>query len=340
MHRTKTKEARGCRKEILFSPGSPCRIRTMKRKLKWKNIFLLFSALCLVLAAGFGIYFSIQAEQPEKGEIKKTVRNDASFGLADSQEQAGHTDAQPVTGQPTLTDFLRTALIPKDEVLYVWGGGWNAEDTAGNEEANAMGMANSWKAFYEANKAGYNADDHKYEIHNGLDCSGYVGWVLYNTLPVKQNYVVLSHTYDEFLSGLGYGETKPAAQVTEVLPGDIMTSDEGHVYIALGEFEDGSRLLLHASPPGVRMAGTRGIAYETALLYQENGWDPLEQADYLNYDQFRFNENTLPDPDGLRLMSTAQVVDFLYGDPGSQNHEAYNFPASQEEGFVPFEEEE
>ncbi len=29
----------------------------------------------------------------------------------------------------TLADFIRTGLIPCGQVLYVWGGGWNEEDT-------------------------------------------------------------------------------------------------------------------------------------------------------------------------------------------------------------------
>lgn len=73
--------------------------------------------------------------------------------------------------------------------------------------------------------------------------------------------------------------------------------------------------MVHSSPPGVRMSGTEGIAYETALLYQNNGWDPLADSSFLDYDQFRFSEEALPDPDHLREMTTAEVVDFLYDDP-------------------------
>lgn len=231
-----------------------------------------------------------------------------------ASSQSEYTSQKPEEQKPTLTDFLRTALRPKDQVLYVWGGGWNEEDTAGGMEANTLGMAPGWKTFYEENLDGYIAEDHAYEIHNGLDCSGYLGWVLYNTLDDKRDYVVKSDQSDEFLSGLNLGQRREAKEVSEILPGDIM-SEEGHVYIALGQFEDGSVLMVHSSPPGVRMAGTEGIAYETALLYQNNGWDPLADSSFLDYDQFRFSEEALPDPDHLREMTTAEVVDFLYDDP-------------------------
>lgn len=212
--------------------------------------------------------------------------------------------------KPTLTDFLKTAMIPKDQVLYVWGGGWNEEDTGGNEETNSLGMPPSWADFFQANATGYFAEDHRFEIHNGLDCSGYVGWTLYNTLNEKRDYVVQARTCDEFLSDLGLGFRKDVQDVTEILPGDIMT-DDGHIYIALGQYPDGSILLIHSSPPGVHISGTSGMAYETALNYQNNPWDPYVDDRYLYYDQFRFSDVVLSDPDHLRLMSPDQVLSFL-----------------------------
>lgn len=58
-----------------------------------------------------------------------------------ASSQSECTSQKPEEQKPTLTDFLRTALRPKDQVLYVWGGGWNEEDTAGGMEANTLGMA-------------------------------------------------------------------------------------------------------------------------------------------------------------------------------------------------------
>ncbi len=285
------------------------------------------TCLTLLMPLGFslaGCQVNSMTTSNAYGSSMQDTSDSASSQVSSQSESISEKPEEP---KPTLTDFLRTALRPKDQVLYVWGGGWNEEDTAGGVEANTIGMAPGWKTFYEENLEGYNVEDHAYEIHNGLDCSGYLGWVLYNTLNDKRDYVVKSDQSDEFLSGLGLGERRDAKDVTEILPGDIM-SEEGHVYIALGQFEDGSVLMVHSSPPGVRMSGTDGIAYETALLYQNNGWDPLADPSFLDYDQFRFSEEALPDPDRLRDMTTAEVVDFLYDDPSmipseasSQSHE-------------------
>lgn len=286
-------------------------INTPSKFQRLSRLCQTFTCLGLFLSLGMGGAAGCQTT------AGKSASSHSSTALPSESKTSETTTSQAPEGpKATLTDFLRKSLEPKDQVLYVWGGGWNEEDTAGGIEANTIGMAPAWKTFYEANQEGYNASDHDYQVYDGLDCSGYLGWVLYNTLNEKRDYVVTSDESDEFLAGLGLGVRKDAADVTEILPGDIMTT-EGHVYIALGQFEDGSVLLMHSSPPGVRMSGTDGIAYETALLYQNNGWNPLADQEYLHYDQFRFSEEAMPDPDHLREMTTDQVVDFLYGDPGA-----------------------
>lgn len=290
-------------------------------KNRWKKIF----GVILVLVCGIGIgLFAYQNSL--LGRTHQVESTDESLESSEvlSSSVSSEVSQEPIIQAATLTDFLRHAIEPKDQVLYVWGGGWNEDDTGGNEDSMTIGLVPSWKEFYEANKNGYVAEEHIYEIHNGLDCSGYVGWVLYNTLPNKQDYVSLSETYGDFLSKLGYGTYKTASEVTEVLPGDLMMTNQGHIYIALGQFEDGSVLLMHSSPPGVRMSGTPGIAYQTALLYQDNGWNPLVDASYLNYDQFRFNESTLSDPDHLREMPVARIIDFLYEDPNALDANNYS----------------
>ncbi len=291
-------------------------------KNRWTKILIV--GLFLIAGIGLSLYtFHHVAFNPiHKVDATDKNREQSSFS-ASLNLASSESSEEPTVQKATLTDFLRHALEPKDQVLYVWGGGWNEEDTGGNEDSMTLGLVSSWKEFYEANRYGYVAEDHIYEIHNGLDCSGYVGWVLYNTLPEKRDYVSLSETYGEFLSNLGYGTYKSADEVTEILPGDLMMTDQGHIYIALGQFEDGSVLLLHSSPPGVRMSGTPGIAYQTALLYQDNGWNPLVDNGYLYYDQFRFNEETLADPDHLREMPVARIVDFIYGDPSALDESNY-----------------
>ena len=38
----------------------------------------------------------------------------------------------------SLYHFLKTALQPVGRTVYIWGGGWNEEDTAAGVEAQAM----------------------------------------------------------------------------------------------------------------------------------------------------------------------------------------------------------
>ena len=88
----------------------------------------------------------------------------------------------------TLADFIRTGLIPCGQVLYVWGGGWNEEDTGGGDESRMIGLSPAWKKFYDENAAGYDYNDHRFENHNGLDCSGFVSWAVYNTLEAESGH--------------------------------------------------------------------------------------------------------------------------------------------------------
>lgn len=225
----------------------------------------------------------------------------------------------PQNKSADLKDLLQTAWSLKDEVLYVWGGGWNEEDNGGGD-ALTFGKKPEWKAWYLANKEGYDFEQHRFEIHNGLDCSAYLSWVLYNTLPLKTDYVVLAEHYAAHLADLGLGTFTPADQVTDIKVGDILSIDTGHVILALGEYADGSRLLLHASPPGVRVSGTAGEAYRQALRFQKSGWDPLAKEDYLHYDRFRFDPTVLTDRENWRALSgdvIAQKLDQIKNDPNA-----------------------
>ncbi len=87
----------------------------------------------------------------------------------------------------TTTDFLRNALKPVGQTLYIYGGGWNEAQTGSGTEAFTLGLSKEWKSFYNSQDRSYNYENHMYEIHKGLDCSGYVGWTIYNTLETKSN---------------------------------------------------------------------------------------------------------------------------------------------------------
>ena len=161
----------------------------------------------------------------------------------------------------TIANLLLTALQPVGNTMYVWGGGWNEEDDGAGYEARKIGVSPRWKEFAAKQGADYDFKKTRYQIHDGLDCSGYVGWVIYNVFEDasgRAGYVMpASHMAWEF-AGMGWGRYTPAEQVRDWKAGDIMSA-RGHVWIVLGMCEDGSVVLLHSSPPGVTLCGTAGL---------------------------------------------------------------------------------
>lgn len=170
----------------------------------------------------------------------------------------------------TIEQLLEIALEPVGSTMYVWGGGWDGEDSGSGGEATKLGLSKQWKIFAKMQDEQYDFKEHRFERENGLDCSGFVGWVLYNTFEVRAGrpgYVIASTDMAESLAQRGWG--KLVKNPREFLPGDIV-SMEGHVWISLGTCEDGSVLLVHSSPPGVSVCGTSikqldGSANETTL---------------------------------------------------------------------------
>lgn len=136
--------------------------------------------------------------------------------------------------------------------MYIWGGGWNEEDTGSGIEAVMLGLSPQWAEFAAQQDKDYNHKNHRYQIHDGLDCSGYVGWAVYNTLETENGrpgYVCSSSIMAESFSQRGLGTYVPVQELDRWEPGDVM-SMKGHVWIVVGMCADGSVVLLHASPPG------------------------------------------------------------------------------------------
>lgn len=229
---------------------------------------------------------------------------------------------------PTLLSFLKNAIMPVGTTMYIWGGGWNEADTGAGLEAMSIGLSPAWINFYNSQNSSYNHEFHRYEIHNGLDCSGYVGWVLYNTFGNKYSntgYVYKSSTITSKLSSMGFGNYI-TSYTYDFKPGDICSMAK-HVWICLGTCNDGSVLVLHSSPPGVRLCGTLlsdGSVSEAVLLAQETmqkyypNWYSRYPNCNSNYNfittssKLRMYESTLQDPDGLRNYNAYQIIDYLF----------------------------
>lgn len=165
----------------------------------------------------------------------------------------------------SILEMLRRAVIPVGNTMYIYGGGWNEADDGGGEETFKREPSVLWTrfarkqdSFYDYRNYNYKKDS--YVIHLGLDCSAYVGWVLSGCMPgAKDGWVFKSSEAAEKLSRMGYGRYIERERVSLRKAGDIMSSQCcccAHVYICVGECEDGSVVFLHSSPPGVQLGGT------------------------------------------------------------------------------------
>lgn len=246
------------------------------------------------------------------------------FGLSRcTKKDNPTTQTSEVSNVPTVQDFLKTALKPVGKTMYIYGGGWNDEQTGAGKEATTLGLSSQWKQFYQAQDSRYDYENYLYQIHDGLDCAGYVGWVLYNTLENQNNqegYVYKAEDMTKEFEKRGLGTYSDSIQKAK--PGDIISMANAHVYIVLGKCKDGSLLIVHSSPPGVKISGTGkeaiALAKEIMKTYYPKWYkqypdckvdSTFTQAD--NVSLFHWNKKTIQDPNNLTKKSADQVIQTL-----------------------------
>lgn len=244
----------------------------------------------------------------------------------------------PTKGVSTVKNFLQTAIVPIGSTMYVWGGGWNKADTAAGREAKQTGLSATWRTFANNKTSSYDYKNYRYQIHDGLDCSGYVGWCVYNVMNTTNNqngYVYSASKQAEKFSELGFGSYLVSDQVKDYKAGDIMSSTCsccGHVWIVVGGCDDGSVVLVHASPPGVQLSGTptpagkkNSQAYKLARKYMKKYYKSWYKRypevgrgnSYLShYGQMRWvttgESIILSDPEGYQELSAEAVLKDLF----------------------------
>ena len=207
----------------------------------------------------------------------------------------------PVSGTPgkkTLKNFLATAMEPVGTALYVYGGTWDWQDVNTSNQSMTIGLSQSWIDFFQSQDKTYHYKNpnpaESYYPHNawnqyyyaGIDCSGYVGWSVYNLMNTENSTVadnkgyVMSATKQAgvFASNEGWGtmdmgdvlmdETTGKPWVDEdgdgrriyegheFKPGDIFSMN-GHVWISLGTCKDGSIVFMHSTPNTTNGAGVQ-----------------------------------------------------------------------------------
>ncbi|MBR4435098.1 MAG: hypothetical protein IKS90_03250 [Clostridia bacterium] len=266
-------------------------------------------------------------------------------------------------GLRTLKNFLSAAMQPLGHTLYVYGGGWNWQDDGASVQARSIGASGTWRRFFDEQTADYlykDANDRSGGFYPfggwneyffaGLDCSGYIGWTVYNTLESEtgqDGYVYKSTDIAKTYASLGLGAYSREAFGTDsnpLLPGDIV-SISGHAYIVVGTCADGSILILHSSPTdsltgakggGVQFGaidragrGEKCDAYRLAFRYQSlyfPEWAaryPVEMrpfGKYLSFDKsgssgvFRWyrDKRGLNDPDGYSALSAEEILADLF----------------------------
>lgn len=248
--------------------------------------------------------------------------------------RSGGRNGTSTSETATMQKLFEVVLEPVGSTMYIWGGGWDPNDAKAGKTATQIGVDKRWAEFAEKQDKNYDFKEHMDEQENGLDCSGYVGWVIYNLFEDRDGqdgYVSLSTGMAENLANRGWG--KLIRNPHEFLPGDIV-SMQGHVWISLGTCEDGSVLLVHSSPPGVSICGTvipeaeetedmeqaDSVAIQLAEAYMSSNYSNWQEkypnravpSAYLeNVTVLRWNSDTLKDASEYQSFSGEEILEIL-----------------------------
>lgn len=298
--------------------------------------------------------FTLQNKLKIGKEYSLEIYDGTITGLEET-ETTVHAFTPLISGNPgekTIKNLLSTALSPVGSTLYVYGGGWNWQDDGSGDEARSIGLSEEWRSFFYSEDAGYSFRDERYypqnginQIHDkGLDCSGFVGWVLYNVFNTENGndgYVGSSTKMAKRLSEKGLGEWTQKYSVCDIKPGDII-SISGHVWMALGVCSDGSVIALH-STASLSREGNEGGGPELSAVSNSKNSEAYVIADYYmstyypewyerypialkspdvyyaveggNMGKFSWHidaENGLSDPDGYLEMSPEEILKDLF----------------------------
>lgn len=266
-----------------------------------------------------------QAAATEKQKKSKTIRNGFDED-GDFYDSAGY-----MIEKSTIRHLLEVALQPVGKTMYIWGGGHSGP------EQTMIGVSPQWEKFFKKQTSRYNYRNTRWQYRDGLDCSGYVGWVIYNTFHTKSGQgscTMLAEHMARTYANWGWGQYRSARKFTNQKPGDIMSLAAGHVFIVIGRCADGSLVLVHSSPQGVMINGTvsrKGKKYSKAWklarkymrrYYPE--WmakykDVRRSISYLrSYSKMSWYIGTekcvMSDPDGLRNMNAEQVLRVIFNE--------------------------
>lgn len=302
-----------------------------RKRIRRRRIRLVIGCLGLILLALCVFLLSSGQDEPSPSTDETPTPSAESVTETTSPATEAATEPPPSseTAQKSLLDFLKIAVQPVGSTMYVWGGGWNEADDGAGIEAVTLGVSERWAEFAAAQDSSYDYHDTEYQIHDGLDCSGYVGWAVYNVLETengRDGYVLGATKMAKNYADRGLGEYIPTSDLTEWMPGDIMSMD-GHVWIVVGMCDDGSVLFLHASPPGVIFCGTalpdgsksQAVALAEQIMsthypaWYEKFPNCSRSHSYLTRSwAMRWSRDVLCDDEDLCGMTAEQIVNMIY----------------------------
>lgn len=224
-----------------------------------------------------------------------------------------HVKISETAQTSTLKKLLQTGLMPVGRTMYVWGGGWNKADNGAGTAARTIGVSPRWEQFFQKQTVSYNYQNTRYQIEDGLDCSGYIGWCIYNIMNKKngkEGYVMPAQNMAREFAARGWGTYRPKSGVRDYQAGDIMSSG-GHVWMAVGQCADGSAVILHSSPPGVQLAGTpsrSGRADSQAVALAQHYMKTYFPQWYVKYPNCAKDSNYLTQYAQMRWDITGKAV--------------------------------
>lgn len=265
----------------------------------------------------------------------------------------------PVTGtagERTIKNFLATAMMPVGTSLYVYGGLWDWQDKGSSALATTIGLPSKVTDFFQSQDVNYqyktataSTSYFPYQGWNqyyyaGMDCSGYVGWAVYNTLHQESGgtgYVTGASRQGRNLADqYDYGTWSKSK---DLKVGDIFSMD-GHVWIYLGACQDGSFVILHSTPSnslsggsggGVQLTGVgNSPSCQGAMLAKEYmetyfpQWSERYPTVYKSYASYtsmtetnagkftwHLSSDGLLDIDGYRQLSAEEILADLFSTP-------------------------
>ncbi len=306
-------------------------------------ILSLTLLLCLVWILG-ACGRNTETENVETTEISESEETEKQMPPPPDRPEPPESVQQPPEAVPEdrepadLLDLFRIAIEPLGSTLYVWGGGWNEADNAAGDDARTMGIRPRWKEYFEEQDGSYNFENSRHQIHDGLDCSGYIGWVVYNTLEKQDGqdgYVYKAGKIAGEFSRRGLGSFIPSAKLEKWQTGDIFCNSK-HAGFIVAVCEDDSLLILHDSPPGLSFSGTRlpsggdSQAMAIASKYMNEKYPEWQAkfdrctvpSSYLDKSYaFRWNPEVMADPEGLMQMDAEEIMETIFDGPNEDDIE-------------------